>query len=183
MGRPVRLACLRHAASVYPEPGSNSSFDWLFIFYSFFRVFLTYLLDVRLYFVFFSCSVFKELSHVPLETCSMILSSFRFYVNYFLHLFLSLWLTSTAYLIYGIFFLLARFFYFFSSLKCLLKEIYKKRRRSLFLLFTRQRAWFTFRLFSPLQCLTSVFGMGTGISTALSSPDSSFSSGCSLKTE
>ena len=23
----VRLACIRHAASVYPEPGSNSSFD------------------------------------------------------------------------------------------------------------------------------------------------------------
>ena len=40
-------------------------------------------------------------------------------------------------------------------------------------IFTRQRARFTFRLFLPLQCLTSVFGMGTGISTALSSPDSS----------
>ena len=24
----VRLACIRHAASVYPEPGSNSSFDF-----------------------------------------------------------------------------------------------------------------------------------------------------------
>ena len=26
----IRLACLRHAASVHPEPGSNSlKFDWL----------------------------------------------------------------------------------------------------------------------------------------------------------
>ena len=24
---PVRLACIRHAASVHPEPGSNSPFD------------------------------------------------------------------------------------------------------------------------------------------------------------
>ena len=28
---PVRLACIRHAASVHPEPGSNSPFDWLFM--------------------------------------------------------------------------------------------------------------------------------------------------------
>ena len=26
----VRLACIRHAASVHPEPGSNSPFDCLF---------------------------------------------------------------------------------------------------------------------------------------------------------
>ena len=37
---------------------------------------------------------------------------------------------------------------------------------------TRRRAWFAFRLFPPLQCLTSVFGMGTGVATAVSSPDS-----------
>ena len=30
----VRLACIRHAASVYPEPGSNSPFDLTLIFRS-----------------------------------------------------------------------------------------------------------------------------------------------------
>ena len=37
-------------------------------------------------------------------------------------------------------------------------------------------------LSSPLQCLTSVFGMGTGVSTALSPPDYFFRALCSLKT-
>jgi hypothetical protein len=32
MGPLVRLACLRHAASVYPEPGSNSQKKITFIF-------------------------------------------------------------------------------------------------------------------------------------------------------
>ena len=36
---------------------------------------------------------------------------------------------------------------------------------------TWQRARFTARLFLPLMCLTSVFGMGTGVTTSLSSPD------------
>ena len=36
---------------------------------------------------------------------------------------------------------------------------------------TWQRARFTVRLFLPLMCLTSVFGMGTGVTTSLSSPD------------
>ena len=34
---PVRLACVRHAASVHPEPGSNSPYSWgshLFLFNS-----------------------------------------------------------------------------------------------------------------------------------------------------
>ena len=32
VGHPVRLACLRHAASVHPEPGSNSQlFIFLFV--------------------------------------------------------------------------------------------------------------------------------------------------------
>ena len=32
----VRLACIRHAASVHPEPGSNSPFDCLFSSFFFF---------------------------------------------------------------------------------------------------------------------------------------------------
>ena len=47
----------------------------------------------------------------------------------------------------------------------------KKGRDDVSSLITRQRARFTIRLFLPLQCLTSVFGMGTGMTTALSSPD------------
>ena len=36
---------------------------------------------------------------------------------------------------------------------------------------TWQRAYFTKRLCQPLKCLTSVFGMGTGVTTSLSPPD------------
>ena len=43
----------------------------------------------------------------------------------------------------------------------------KKGRTAKFFQITRQRARFTIRLFLPLQCLTSVFGMGTGMTTAL----------------
>ena len=43
----------------------------------------------------------------------------------------------------------------------------KKGRTDKFFQITRQRARFTIRLFLPLQCLTSVFGMGTGMTTAL----------------
>ena len=35
----------------------------------------------------------------------------------------------------------------------------------------RQRATLSLRIQSPLRCLTSVFGMGTGVSTVPSSPD------------
>ena len=44
------------------------------------------------------------------------------------------------------------------------------------------RYFCTYVLSSPLQCLTSVFGMGTGVSTALSLPDYFFRELCSLKT-
>ena len=47
----VRLACIRHAASVHPEPGSNSPFD-LLIMFSLSR-FLLFEIDV-------SYSVFKD---------------------------------------------------------------------------------------------------------------------------
>ena len=43
----------------------------------------------------------------------------------------------------------------------------KKGRTYAFFQITRQRARFTIRLFLPRQCLTSVFGMGTGMTTAL----------------
>ena len=48
----VRLACIRHAASVHPEPGSNSPFDWLFMFEPLARVlyFFRELLQISLTF-------------------------------------------------------------------------------------------------------------------------------------
>ena len=49
----VRLACIRHAASVYPEPGSNS--PW-----SLFLVFSTSSFFLCLLFVSVICSVFKD---------------------------------------------------------------------------------------------------------------------------
>ena len=50
----VRLACIRHAASVHPEPGSNSPFDLLIMFFAFaFFLILLFEIDV-------SYSVFKD---------------------------------------------------------------------------------------------------------------------------
>ena len=54
----VRLACIRHAASVHPEPGSNSPFDLAqalcaFSFFCFPKYLLIFEIDV-------SCLVFKD---------------------------------------------------------------------------------------------------------------------------
>ena len=54
----VRLACIRHAASVHPEPGSNSPFAHLFLnarAFSFFVCVAYSLLGIDV-----SCSVFKD---------------------------------------------------------------------------------------------------------------------------
>lgn len=83
----VQLACVRHAASVCPEPGSNSPK----IFFSFeFVCSFTFFLLYEYYYptfnsdVFFSCcSIFKELSQDSL----VILSSFPLIVNSFLKTF------------------------------------------------------------------------------------------------
>ena len=62
----VRLACIRHAASVHPEPGSNSPFDlalrclWHL---SFIYLFVCFEIDV-LVCIFISCSVFKDHLHL-----------------------------------------------------------------------------------------------------------------------
>ena len=57
----VRLACIRHAASVHPEPGSNSPFD-LALQMSLTSCFLLQLFVSKLTFLVFciSCSVFKD---------------------------------------------------------------------------------------------------------------------------
>ena len=55
----VRLACIRHAASVHPEPGSNSPFDSLFISLTFVSFIL---FNWRLLFNFYL--VFKDLSYL-----------------------------------------------------------------------------------------------------------------------
>ena len=74
----VRLACIRHAASVHPEPGSNSPFDCLF------SSFLTLCFQASFLFlsgrlasfswIDVSCLVFKDRSQL-LAVCSVILPS------------------------------------------------------------------------------------------------------------
>ena len=57
----VRLACIRHAASVHPEPGSNSPFAHLFLnarAFGFFVCVAYSLLGIDV-----SCSVFKDRFH------------------------------------------------------------------------------------------------------------------------
>ena len=56
--RLVRLACIRHAASVHPEPGSNSPFAhfvYAFASFSFLRSFYSVFIGIDV-----SCSVFKD---------------------------------------------------------------------------------------------------------------------------
>ena len=64
----VRLACIRHAASVYPEPGSNSPFDLA----HYFLLYLSLFLQTKFHkFIDVCClisgSVFKDHSPSPLR--------------------------------------------------------------------------------------------------------------------
>ena len=76
---PVRLACIRHAASVHPEPGSNSPLSingaifWLLL--------IACLFYFRVLFS-FQCS-----GHSALAECSLILSSPLLFVKHFFHIF------------------------------------------------------------------------------------------------
>ena len=56
LGHLVRLACLRHAASVHPEPGSNSPKNILNLFQiiCIFKMFVSRLIELTF------CSVFKD---------------------------------------------------------------------------------------------------------------------------
>ena len=85
----VRLACIRHAASVHPEPGSNSPFDlalrclWHLSLYN-----CLFFWNWRFSLYFISCSVFKD--HVHLSSA---------------HLYYQILLTSSnVFLIFFIFF-------------------------------------------------------------------------------
>ena len=79
----VRLACIRHAASVYPEPGSNSPFD------------LTLLTDFRqsipFELTFLFCALFpvrfSKITASLLGECSSNLSLFFCLCKYFLRFF------------------------------------------------------------------------------------------------
>ena len=78
----VRLACIRHAASVHPEPGSNSPLS--FSIFRQFHVFLTLLVS------FFSIDVFTvqfSMSLCPLVECSSIISSIPLLCKSFFHFF------------------------------------------------------------------------------------------------
>ena len=61
----VRLACIRHAASVHPEPGSNSPFDLALrcLWHLSLHLFVCFEIDV-LVCIFISCSVFKDHLHL-----------------------------------------------------------------------------------------------------------------------
>ena len=78
----VRLACIRHAASVHPEPGSNSPLS--FSIFRQFHVFLTLLVS------FFSIDVFTvqfSMSLCPLVECSSIIPSILYLCKSFFYFF------------------------------------------------------------------------------------------------
>ena len=91
----VRLACIRHAASVHPEPGSNSPFDL-----ALFRMSLT----SRFFLCFFICSKLTF-------RCTCFLFSFQRSLRTSAVL-----IYNTKYLLFGqLFFLLFLLFFFFLS--------------------------------------------------------------------
>ena len=147
-----------------------------------------------------SCSVFKELPHCPLEQCSMIIPSSPLSSQLLFYLFFAFFMLFFFFSLFYPFFAIFVLFigtvrdkkyqsFLCKSLQIILLKIHfltksqffigicsnspktKKRENGKVLSMTRQRAWFTRRLFSPLMCLTSVFGMGTGVSTSPSPPD------------
>ena len=80
VGHCVRLACLRHAASVHPEPGSNSPKKYILL-----SLITYYFLLLKLTF----CSVFKEHFFLLLffQSTFVIVSVFKDKVNTFFNFF------------------------------------------------------------------------------------------------
>ena len=89
----VRLACIRHAASVHPEPGSNSPFAHLFLnarAFGFFVCVALFLFGIDV-----SCSVFKDrfprLAAPPLSArlyyhfSSLFVNTFITFFHFFCH--------------------------------------------------------------------------------------------------
>ncbi|MBE6139469.1 MAG: hypothetical protein E7174_03065, partial [Firmicutes bacterium] len=74
LGHFVRLACLRHAASVHPEPGSNSPKKYLFL-----NLNCLFLTISELTF----CSVFKDHSCSPFLKSKPSISNQKYKVNTF----------------------------------------------------------------------------------------------------
>ena len=79
MGHSVRLACLRHAASVHPEPGSNSPKKFIFWIIS---LFYSWLFELTF------CSVFKDHS-LPFFLKALLIYQMLLYLStLFLHFFI-----------------------------------------------------------------------------------------------
>ena len=98
VGRLVRLACLRHAASVHPEPGSNSPKKLFFR--SFELVYFLVLPSFSNYLTF--CSVFRDhFTCFLFASCFINIPNFFRYVNDFFYFFIYF---------FGIFFLLHSLF-------------------------------------------------------------------------
>ena len=111
MHNSVRLACVRHAASVHPEPGSNSLVclffpsgpTWSFLLYCFFLVFL---------FSEFSFCFFRIFRVALLFICQGSVSVF---------------LSDATPLVYHVFFFLSRPFFHFSSIFLLPTAVFRGR--------------------------------------------------------
>ena len=122
VGRLVRLACLRHAASVHPEPGSNSQKKFIFLFiWTFYFLVLP---SFSNYLTF--CSVFRDhftiyyfFSQVAPLIYQIVLALSTYFLTFFTFFDISSFASSffaNAFLIYHFFTPLVKlFFYFFSS--------------------------------------------------------------------
>ena len=100
----VRLACVRHAASVHPEPGSNSQlkFDLDFSMLSLltlFTCFMVLILFLRLLFVYYPFFI------VHFVFCRFLATAFILYLCFFI-------LSRTFFIFFKSFFVLFRCFFF-----------------------------------------------------------------------
>ena len=125
----VRLACIRHAASVHPEPGSNSPLSfYLLDNFCLLDSFFLSLFDVFLFS--FQCPFL-----MPSLECSLIISSSTTFVKSFFYFFsLFLFLLSLSFLFspyLSVFFL---FYYFIFLLYFIIRTLQQSNNRHYFIL-------------------------------------------------
>ena len=80
----VRLACIRHAASVHPEPGSNSPFDLALrcLWHLSLQLFVCFEIDVLVCIIYFLFSF--QRSSAPQQCSSILPNTFRFVKCFFI---------------------------------------------------------------------------------------------------
>ena len=132
MGCSVRLACLRHAASVHPEPGSNSPKKFVSLFFS-----LTLWINVLLSFQRSFCFLRESTINIPnvFTQVNTFFTLFSFFYIFFIFVFFMYQISNKVTLIYHFYYPLSicffHFFLLFISTLLLYCWLYKKAKKKL----------------------------------------------------